>query len=90
MPPLSPLLARALLGITFGTRTVVSLALGFAGVVLVLNPFGERLDGSVFVALTSGFFNAQPFRTAYSRQCLPCLAAQHRKDDQTGCEEPKE
>ena len=34
--------------------------------------------------------NAQPFRTAYSRQCLPCLAAQHRKDDQTGCEEPKE
>ena len=57
-PLFSPLLARALLGITFGTRTVVSLALGFAGVVLVLNPFGERLDSSVFVALTSGFFNA--------------------------------
>jgi drug/metabolite transporter (DMT)-like permease len=36
-PLFSPLLARALLGITFGIRTVVSLALGFAGVVLVLN-----------------------------------------------------
>jgi drug/metabolite transporter (DMT)-like permease len=57
-PLFSPLLARALLGITFGTRTVVSLALGFAGVIFVLNPFGEHLDGSVLIALASGFFNA--------------------------------
>jgi drug/metabolite transporter (DMT)-like permease len=57
-PLFSPLLARMALGITFGARTVVSLILGFAGVMFVLNPFGERLDGSVFIALASGFFNA--------------------------------
>jgi drug/metabolite transporter (DMT)-like permease len=57
-PLFSPILARLLLGITFGACTVVSLALGFAGVTLVLNPFGERLDGTVLVALASGFFNS--------------------------------
>ena len=57
-PLFSPILARLLFGITFGTRTVVSIMLGFAGVVLVLNPFGEHLDGSVVIALSSGFFNA--------------------------------
>lgn len=57
-PLFSPLLARLLLGITFGIRTVVSLGLGFAGVALVLNPFGEHLDGTVLVALASGFFNS--------------------------------
>ncbi len=57
-PLFSPILARLLLGITFGARTVVSLTLGFAGVALVLNPFGERLDGAALVALASGFFNA--------------------------------
>ena len=57
-PLFSPILARLLLGITFGIRTVVSLLLGFAGVALVLNPFGETLDSIVLVALASGFFNA--------------------------------
>ena len=31
---------------------------GISGVALVLNPFGERLDGTVLVALASGFFNS--------------------------------
>ena len=57
-PLFSPILARLLLGITFGIRTVVSLGLGFAGFALVLNPFGEHLDGTVLVALASGFFNS--------------------------------
>jgi drug/metabolite transporter (DMT)-like permease len=57
-PLFSPLLARWLLGITFGLRTVTSILLGFAGVALVLNPFGERMNAIVLVALTSGFFNS--------------------------------
>lgn len=57
-PLFSPILARLLLGITFGMRTVFSLVLGFAGVTLVLNPFGERLAGVELIALTSGFFNS--------------------------------
>ena len=57
-PLFSPMLARWLLGITFGPRTIISILLGFAGVTLVLNPFGERLDATVLVALASGFFNS--------------------------------
>lgn len=38
-------------------RTVLSVTLGFAGVALVLNPFGERLAGVELIALASGFFN---------------------------------
>jgi drug/metabolite transporter (DMT)-like permease len=53
-PLFSPLLARWLLGITFGLRTVI----GFTGVALVLNPFGERMNAIVLVALASGFFNS--------------------------------
>ena len=55
-PLFSPLLARWLLGITFGLRTVISILLGFAGVTLVLNPLGERMNAIVLVALASGFF----------------------------------
>jgi drug/metabolite transporter (DMT)-like permease len=57
-PLFSPLLARWLLGITFGVRTITSILLGFAGVALVLNPFGERMNAIVLVALASGFFNS--------------------------------
>jgi drug/metabolite transporter (DMT)-like permease len=57
-PLFSPLLARVLLGITFGIRTVVSLILGFAGVAFVLNPFDARVDIGVLIGLASGFFNA--------------------------------
>ncbi len=57
-PLFSPLLARWLLGITFGLRTVISILLGFAGVTLVLNPLGERMNAIVLVALASGFFNS--------------------------------
>jgi drug/metabolite transporter (DMT)-like permease len=57
-PLFSPLLARWVLGITFGLRTVTSILLGFAGVALVLNPFGERMNAIVLVALASGFFNS--------------------------------
>jgi drug/metabolite transporter (DMT)-like permease len=57
-PLFSPLLARSLLGITFGLRTVISILLGFAGVGLVLNPFGERMNAIMLVALASGFFNS--------------------------------
>jgi drug/metabolite transporter (DMT)-like permease len=57
-PLFSPLLARWLLGITFGLRTIISILLGFAGVALVLNPFGECMNAIVLVALASGFFNS--------------------------------
>ena len=53
-PLFSPLLARWLLGITFGLRTVTSLLLGFTGVALVLNPFGERMELSCWWRLPRG------------------------------------
>jgi drug/metabolite transporter (DMT)-like permease len=74
-PLFSAILARLLLGITFGARTVVSLTLGFAGVALVLNPFGERLDGAALVALPTGpvVANAARLAAAFRSESLPVV-----------------